>query len=381
MRGNRPLNVVLLPTLECNAACDYCFEVKADSRLSLDVVPRLAEALLEHMEVRGSAEAEIYWQGGEVLLMGVPWFERANELMGKAAAARGLAFRHHLQTNLIGYTAAWNPLLLEMFGGSLGTSMDFPNLHRRLRNGSTGDYDAAWTRAVREVTDAGLHVGVIAVAHAATLAAGPEAFYEFFTRRAGVTDFQVNTPFPGGPGRHAEPLDVDALSGFLRGLMDLFVERGFGRGVRLGPFDALIDSFSGRPAQLPCFWQPSCADEFLSIDARGEVALCDCWVTSYPEHRFGNLFGPRSLGQILSESPARRAFLERPERLAASEDCLACPFLSLCHGGCPVRTFTVKGTLHAKDPYCEVYKAVFERARYWAGVSPATALNWRVKAL
>ena len=38
---------------------------------------------------------------------------------------------HYLQTNLIGYDRSWNPLVYQMFGGSLGTSLDYPNLYRR----------------------------------------------------------------------------------------------------------------------------------------------------------------------------------------------------------------------------------------------------------
>jgi uncharacterized protein len=65
---------------------------------------------------------------------------------------------------------------------------------------------------------------------------------------------------------------------------------------------------------------------------------------------------------MLSESPARRKFVERPGKLVKDEDCLECRFLSICHGGCPVRTFTALGTMNSKDPYCEVYKAIFSRA-------------------
>ena len=102
--------------------------------------------------------------------------------------------------------------------------------------------------------------------------------------------------------------------------------------------------------------------EGLVVDAKGTVAQCDCWVTSYPDHFFGNIFREPDLTRMLSESPARRQFVERPARLVEDEDCLACSYLSICHGGCPVRTHTALGTMNAKDPYCEVYKAVFARA-------------------
>ncbi len=65
---------------------------------------------------------------------------------------------------------------------------------------------------------------------------------------------------------------------------------------------------------------------------------------------------------MLRTSPARREFVERPKHLVEHEDCLECRFLSICHGGCPVRTYSALGTMLAKDPYCEVYKAVFGRA-------------------
>ncbi len=363
----KPFSVILLPTLECNVACDYCFEEKSKVRLTREQVPVLAERLLDHMGERGSQEAQLYWQGGEVMTLGPAWFREARVLLDEAACRRGLAFQHYLQTNLIGWNRGWHEVVRDMFAGSLGTSMDFPNTHRRLKNGSTERYTELWLDAVRDAQEAGFHVGVIAVLHEDSLAAGPRAFYDFFTRTAGINDFQVNMPFPGGPAQGGEPLDSEPLSRFLLGLLDVWLEEGRAAGVKLGPFDELINSFSGRPARLPCIWQQNCANEFISIDARGRTALCDCWVTSYPQHSFGNVFAPKSLSDMLGSSAARERFLERPERLIADEECGSCQWLSMCHGGCPIRTFTAKGTVFAKDPYCEVYKALFggvrERAR------------------
>ena len=74
---------------------------------------------------------------------------------------------------------------------------------------------------------------------------------------------------------------------------DTWLEHGYDHGVSVGPFDEIIKAFRGRPARLSCIWQQNCANEFISIDARGQTALCDCWVTSYPEHSFGNVLGTR----------------------------------------------------------------------------------------
>ena len=274
--SGRPFSVILVPTLDCNVACDYCFERKQALRLSPAGVPPVTAAILDHMEHLGATDAEIYWQGGEVLLLGPAWFEAADEVMGAAAAARGLSLHHSFQSNLIGYGKHWDPVIRTMFGGNVGTSMDVPNDHRRLKNGSTERYTEVWLESVARARDAGLHVSAIAVVHAGTLHAGAEEFLRFFSERARIGEVQVNLPFPGGPGRGGDTLAAEPLSGFLVELIDRWMSDYRESGFRLSPFNELIEHFLGRPARLPCIWQPTCADEFVAIDARGQVALCDC---------------------------------------------------------------------------------------------------------
>ena len=365
--NNRPFSVILLPTSDCNVACEYCFEHKEPHKLPMLLVPKLTKQLLDHMEHEGIEECEIYWQGGEAMIMGPAWFVEAGELMDAAAAKQGRRFVHYLQTNLISYSSAWNGVLRDMFSGSLGTSMDFPNLHRKLFKGGTDAYTKLWTKRLKEAQDAGLEVGVIAVLHQGSLDVGAEAFYNYYTEELGLKSFQVNTPFPGGPAKAVEEefdLDQAALAEFLTGLFDIWMERGHGSGVALGPFDELVNHFSRKPARLPCIWKENCSNQFISVDSKGTVAQCDCWVTSYPESFFGNVFKEENLTEMLRTSPARREFVERPKHLVENEDCLQCRFLSICHGGCPVRTYSALGTMLAKDPYCEVYKAVFGRAEF-----------------
>jgi len=361
--SGQPFSLILLPTIDCNVACDYCFENKQRIRLSQTDLGRLTTAVLDHMEVIGADDAEIYWQGGEVMLLGPTWFASAHELMDAASATRGRTFHHYLQTNLIGYGPHWNPVIRTMFGGAIGTSMDAPNDHRRLKNGSTEQYTQIWLDAVAHAREAGFSVNVIAVLHAGSLRIGADEFLRFFADRARIDDLQLNLPFPGGPSQQGDTLDPGPLSRFLVDVLDVWTADYAHRGLRLAPFADLIDHYIGRPAQLPCIWQPNCANEFIAVDARGEVALCDCWVTSYPQHRFGNVFRGSGLSAMLSGSQARQAFLRRPARLMDLEDCARCPHLSMCHGGCPVRAFTANGTIETKDPYCEVYKAIFTKCR------------------
>ncbi len=355
-------SLILLPTNKCNVACEYCFEDKTDDFMSHEKLSVVIDKLLDHMERKAIASMTIYWQGGEIMLLPPNWFERASELIRKAADARGKKIEHSIQSNMIGYNKRWNKIIAEMFGNSVGTSMDFPNLYRKTRNGVPEQYTDIWTRNVREARDAGIEVGVISIPNKETVSLGAERFYSYFVDELEITDFQVNTSFSGGELNEAKKesiLDMEGLSRFFADLSRVWVERGYEKGVKLGPLDQLMNHFRGQGACLPCIWRQNCTDEFVSIDARGYVAQCDCWVTSYPDYWFGNIFDDVSFTELMQMSKVRQRFQARPEVLMQHESCVGCDYLSICHGGCPVRTYSITGEFFVKDPYCQVYKALF----------------------
>ncbi len=357
-------SLILLSTLQCNADCEYCFENKTDDRLTLDRLGELIRKVLDMMVEKSLASLTIYWQGGEAMLLPPSWYEQAHELIQREADARNKEVSHSLQSNMLAYSSRWNPVIARMFGNSVGTSLDYPNLHRKLLGQGPESYNEIWGQRVQEARAAGIEVQVIAVPNQATLDIGAERFYRYFVDELGIADFQVNTPFPGGEANAVKKelpvAEVEKLSRFYLDLAEVWLERGHRRGVRVGPFDALLQHFSHEPTTLPCLWGDNCANALVSIDARGYVAQCDCWVTSYPDYHYGNIFESDNFGAMLHNSPARQQFNERPIQLI-QRDCLDCNYLSLCHGGCPVRTYSVYGSLFEKDPYCELYKVMFGR--------------------
>jgi radical SAM protein with 4Fe4S-binding SPASM domain len=359
--GSEVFSLILLPTLRCNADCDYCFEDKTDDWLSLDRLQVLIDKVLDHLVANDIGELTIHWQGGEAMTLTPSWFLGAHDLIGTAAAARGRRVSHGLQTNMIGYSPKWNDVIRDVFGNRVSTSLDYPNLYRHRRGRDPADYTERWRRNLHLARAAGIDVQVIAVPNPATLEIGAERFYRYFVDELEIRSFQVNTPFPGGapnPVKRLLPLDPDALACFFVELAEIWLARGYESGVRVGPFDELLSDFNGDRALLPCIWTDDCANHMIAIDARGHVAQCDCWVASYPDHRFGNLFECASLGELLATSAVLDRFHQRPVKLV-QQDCIACDYLALCHGGCPVRAYSVYGTLLEKDPYCAVYRALF----------------------
>ena len=358
------LSIILLPTNKCNVNCEYCFEDKTSDRMTLEQLSTLTDRVLDYMCEAGISGLMIHWQGGEIMTLPPEWFAEAHELMQRKADARGKMIEHGLQSNMIAYHRRWNDVIRTMFGNNVGTSMDFPNVHRKLFNGSATDYTRIWSYNVQAARADGIKVAAIAVPNQATLDVGAEQFYSYFVDEVGLDSFQVNTPFPGGTQNDAKKslgLDVDELGRFFSDLTDVWFERGYSDGIALDPISELVKQFTDGVSCLPCIWQSNCADEFISIDARGYVAQCDCWVTSYPEYFFGNIFETENLGRMLRESRARQDFVKRPAAIIP-QDCIECDYLSLCHGGCPVRTYTFRGTMFEKDPYCHTYLAMFRKA-------------------
>lgn len=126
------LQVIFLPTNKCNVNCEYCFEDKTDDRMTHEQLTAVITKLIDFMDQADIGSLMLHWQGGEIMTMPVEWFETAYEIISDLAEKRGKHIEHGLQTNMIAYHPRWNDIIRRMFGNSVGTSMDFPNLYRKL---------------------------------------------------------------------------------------------------------------------------------------------------------------------------------------------------------------------------------------------------------
>jgi|SRR6516164_2551281 hypothetical protein len=88
----------------------------------------------------------------------------------------------------------------------------------------------------------------------------------------------------GGPGDGGEVLGHSPLKSAPRALGLAAGESGQGRrnnGTGFLGYSGRISPPDG-VARLPCIWKENCSDQFISVDSKGSVAQCYCWVTSYP---------------------------------------------------------------------------------------------------
>lgn len=358
-------SVLMSPTFRCNADCEYCFENKTSGVMKLNDFERIVRKLAAYFHEHQVRELKLYWQGGEIFTMEPEWLLRAHDICREIGREKGLSINHSLQSNLLGYGPRWLRVVSEMFDRTVGSSLDFPNLYRKVAGESPKTYNDSWIRRYQAARDDGIEVAVIAVLNEESLRRGAREFYAYFVETHGMHCFQINTPFPGGsltPAKQGFPLDNHLLSNFYADLFGIWMRSGRPEGVSISPFDELIDHFRTGVDRLSCIWSENCAHDFVGVSPQGNVAQCESWVASYPDFVFGNILARNDMADIMN-GPVRRRFLNRPLRLLEEEDCAECEFLAVCHGGCPMRAYSASGTLFTKDPYCVAYKTLFGLAR------------------
>jgi len=353
------LNLIMLGTTRCNADCRYCFVQKEPATMDAGDLGRIFRAVEEYAAEHDADRLYFFWQGGEAMLLGPDWYRRMHDLAGRVFGRRQV--QHHIQTNMLAYDDSWGRVINEVFGGSVSTSMDFPNIHRRL-GGSCEAYSRGFLAAVRRARDDGIVVRAISVLNAETGARGARAFYDHCFKESGFKDIQINFPyylgasadFPAGMRPQLSPLCV-----FFEELIDIVVAEAQADGVEVSPISEMIKYFGGnREDPASCIWSTDCTRDFACIGPRGDVSLCDCWVAGMDKWREGNVL-KTPLGRILA-GPVRKRLAGRPASLYRSE-CGECRYLSVCHGGCPLRAEAFHGDFRRPDHYCPVYQAIFAR--------------------
>ena len=368
---NSELSFIMVPTTKCNLTCSHCFEEHTGRVMSYPELEAVMLKIREYSDLHGIEKITFYWQGGEILTLGLDWFERMDEIVYKLFSSSRIIIRHRLQSNLISYTSEWKPVIEKIFDNSIGSSLDYPNLYRS-SSGMCGDrFNEEWLSYCNKVRSDGIDVGVISVLNKESLKIPAEDFLEFYSVTMGISSLQLNFPFDiptvrrvnGNPNKSFY-LTQSGLGKFLVDLFDVWIDESLGwhRRISINPFNELIDVFSLAPrsSRCNCIWSGNCADTFFTIGPDSSVGLCDCWVASLPEFSFGNL-QTQSLEEI-SKNDIRQRFRQRIETILESS-CADCSFFGVCFGGCIIRAFGKFSTINSKDPYCGAYKALFSRVQ------------------
>lgn len=353
----------------CNLDCHYCY-YRDKSEIYSGNMPRMSEELLEeyikqYIEGVSQQNVSFCWHGGEPLMAGLPFFEKAMELQKKYAGDK--IIENTLQTNGILVNDAW----CEFFRKNnflIGLSLDGPeDIHDAFRRDCGGAPTFAKVmNAVALMKKHGVEFNILATVNARSEERGVEV-YRFLTSINPYIQFLPVVEYvkerPGKRPLIVSPDEEDAVlaawsvsaKGYGKFMCDVFdewVKYDVGKNfVQL--FDVILGNWCGVPASL-CAFAEVCGDG-LVIEHNGDVYSCDHFV--YPEYRLGNIASGDL--QSMYRSTEQQAF-GRDKREALPMECKRCNYYFLCHGECPKHRFE-----YAKngEPYmnalCEGYKMFF----------------------
>ena len=347
----------------CNLDCAYCYYLSkerlypgSDFRMRDDV---LEDYTRQYIEAQHVPEVTFGWQGGEPLLMGVGFFERAIELQRRYRRP-GMRIINSMQTNGLLLDDDWCQFF-HKYGFLIGLSLDGPrkvhDAYRRDKGGAP-TFDRVM-QGLELLKKHKVEFNVLATVHAASVDR-PLDVYRFFRDEAGAQFVQFipivqrdnETGFQEGIEVTARSVTGRQYGEFLVAIFDEWVRNDVGR-VFVQIFDVALAAWSGQRPGL-CVFEETCGLG-LAMEHNGDLYACDHFVE--PRYRLGNI-AETSLVDLVGSAKQRRFGLAKWDTLPRM--CRECEVRFVCNGGCPKnRILTTHQDEFGRNILCEGFKAFF----------------------
>ena len=354
----------------CNLDCDYCYYLgKAD--LYGGRQPKMSDELLEryisqYIEAVQVPTVTFCWHGGEPLLAGIDFYEKAVALQEKYRGTKQI--ENSLQTNGLLVNPEWCDFFRRnnfLIGLSIDGPKDIHDAYRRDRGGQP-TFDRVM-RALEMMAVNGVEYNTLSTINNRCAGQGRRV-YEFMRSVSKYMQFLpvVEKTLPTQSGRapivppqtegaFIAPWSITpkAFGKFMCDVFDEWVISDVGeRFVQL--FDITLAQWCGVQPSL-CAFCPSCGDG-LVVEHNGDVYMCDHFV--YPEYKLGNI-GVEHLRDLQRKPELFRFGIEK--RNSLPNECRRCEFLFACQGECPKHRFaTTRRGEKGLNTLCEGYKHFFE---------------------
>lgn len=369
----------------CNLECDYCFYLPKGEEQGMLHKGIMSDEVLEafiprYIQECPSDHVLFTWQGGEPLLAGRKFFEKAFALQSQYA--NGKVIENAIQTNATLIDDKWCELFLK-HKILLGVSIDGPaQMHDKYRHSKNGGGSHSEVmQGIELLKKHGVEFNTLTCINESNYR-HPLEVYKFL-KDIGSTFMQFsevietnpeNTDFDNIP-QSFEPkpfsLPAKGYGEFMSAIFLEWVHNDIDK-INIRQFESLISNVLGL-GHLSCVFENRCPDNFV-LEANGDIYECDQAV--YPKYRLANILDIEKAdampaircqvdGAKMSATTATCSLKDlKASRLSAhklklSADCKECKYLSYCNGGCiKHRIVNVSGV--SKTYFCEGYKQLFE---------------------
>lgn len=354
----------------CNLDCDYCYYLgKADlyggrqPKMSDELLERYISQYIESVQV---PTVTFCWHGGEPLLAGIDFYEKAVALQNRYRGNKQI--ENSLQTNGLLINPDWCDFFRQN-NFLIGLSLDGPKeIHDAYRHDRGGQptFDRVM-RGLEMMAVNGVEYNTLSTINDRCAGQGKKV-YQFmrsvsrYMQFLPVVEHTLSTPSgraaivpPSTEGAKAAPWNITpkAFGKFMCDVFDEWVISDVGeRFVQL--FDITLAQWYGVQPSL-CAFCPTCGDG-LVVEHNGDVYMCDHFV--YPEYKLGNIT-VEHLSDLQRKPELFRFGIEKRNSLPS--DCRKCEYLFACRGECPKHRFaTTRRGEKGLNALCDGYKHFFE---------------------
>lgn len=343
------LNLLIKPaSSKCNINCTYCFykdvalnrEIGDYGFMSIENLEILIKRSIDYVD---NGILTISFQGGEPLLIGLPFFQKLILIVNK-----------YNKNSKIYYSMQTNGLLIDKdfarffkeHNFLLGISLDgYKDTHNQYRK--TYDHNDTYKDVLEKIKildEYKVDYNILTVV-TPTIAKHITKVYNTY-KKNGFNFLQFIIPIPNFNEVSDFALTNDMLYEFLNTSFKLwskdFLEGNY---ISIRYFDNLIHGAMGNGFES-CNMQGKCTCQFV-VESNLDTYPCDFYVLD--EHRIGN-FKNHTVLEMLNSSNAID-FIN--ESLPIPEKCKGCKYYGLCRNGC-------KRERHNNENlYCTAYKRFF----------------------
>lgn len=382
----------------CNLNCAYCYYLDKAMTIYKNRQPLMSFEILEkyisqYIEANEVPEVTFVWHGGEPLMAGLEFYQKAIEFQKKYASSKTII--NSLQTNGTFVNDNW----CKFFHNNkflIGISIDGPrDIHDayRINKAGIGSFDKAMA-AVNLMKQYGVEYNTLSVVTNLSEGRGTEVYS--FLKSIGskfmqflpavelvLYDEDNGRPImakPGTEGAVMAPWSVSApgYGKFLTDIFDEWVISDVGT-YFVQAFDETLATWVGAKPGL-CIYSETCGDA-LVVEHNGVVYSCDHFV--YPEYALGNIL-ETDLSKLYQNPKQFRFGINK--RNSLPRFCLRCKYYFACRGECPKHRFLTTDTgEHGLNFLCEGFKQYYRHVEpcmeYMSALlsqkkAPALVMQW-----
>lgn len=359
-----PLTIMLKPSSSaCNMSCAYCFYHDESNRRAVANYGMMSEDTLREIIRKTIFRAEksisYIYQGGEPLLRGIDFFEKAIELQQKFNKNK-LIINNALQTNATLINEEWCRFFAKnnfLIGVSVDGTPSVHNSNRVYFDGQPTYNDIE--RAINLLNKYHVEYNILTVV-SKTVAVNIEEIYQYYKNKNWMYQQYILClpPLDEAPTNQFHSPSTYEYGNFLIKLYDMWckdIADKYTTAPSIRQFENYRMLQMGYPAES-CDMRGNCSN-MLVVESDGSVYPCDFYMID--EYKLGNFISDR-----LDDFDKKRkelGFVEKSKLHSAQ--CLSCEYHWLCRCGCQRNRFLIPSENRYMNYYCESFKMFFDHVK------------------